>query len=125
MKLIVASALSLGAIICLLCPPLLQAGDGLADEVIVSKTDRKLYLIEDDKIIRSYDIALGLMPEGHKVQEGDFKTPEGEYMLTRRRINSDFFMAIQISYPNAADRERARELGVPPGDHIMIVTEEQ
>jgi murein L,D-transpeptidase YafK len=96
------------------------ASDELADQIVVSKSERKLMLLRGDEILRSFDIALGLVPEGHKEQEGDFRTPEGEYRLTRRRINSDYFMAIQISYPNAEDMSRARELDVAPGSYIMI-----
>jgi murein L,D-transpeptidase YafK len=96
------------------------AGDDLADQVVVSKSERKLLLLRGDEVLRSFDIALGLVPEGHKGQEGDFRTPEGDYRLTRRRIDSDYFMAIQISYPNAEDVSRARELGVAPGSYIMI-----
>lgn len=96
------------------------ASDELADQVVVSKSERKLMLLRGDEVLRSFDIALGLVPEGHKVKEGDFRTPEGKYRLTRRRINSDYFMAIQISYPNAADISRAGELGVAPGSYIMI-----
>jgi murein L,D-transpeptidase YafK len=96
------------------------ADEELADEVIVNKSERKLYLIDGDKIIRAYDIALGLVPEGHKQQEGDFRTPEGTYQLTRRRIHSDYFMAIQISYPNQDDIARASAKGVSAGSAIMI-----
>ena len=92
----------------------------VADQVIVEKSQRKLYLLQGEKVMRAYDIALGLAPEGDKVQEGDFRTPEGSYRLTNRRIDSDFFMAIQISYPDSRDVARARRLGVPPGSHIMI-----
>ena len=112
--------LSCATALAVLFSPVSPATEGIADKVIVNKSERKLYLMSGDNVLRSFDIALGLMPEGHKNQEGDFRTPEGDYRLTRRRVNSDFFMAIQISYPNAADRSRARELGVDPGDHIMI-----
>ena len=92
----------------------------LADRVVVRKSERKLYLMNGEEVLRAYDIALGLVPEGHKREEGDFKTPEGDYRLTNRRIDSDFFMAIQISYPNSADVAQALERGVSPGSHIMI-----
>ncbi len=78
----------------------LHASDDLADHVVVNKSERKLYLKKGDEVLREFDIALGLVPDGHKTREGDFKTPEGDYRLTRRRLNSDFFMAIQISYPD-------------------------
>ncbi len=98
----------------------LTAAELLADKVVVRKAERKLYLLHAGEVMRSYDIALGLVPEGHKEREGDFRTPEGDYLLTNRRINSDFFMAIQVSYPNRADVAHAERLGVPPGGQIMI-----
>jgi len=33
---------------------------------------------------------------------------------------SQFHLALHISYPNAADREKARKLGVDPGGEIEI-----
>ena len=98
----------------------LHAAEELADLVVVKKSERKLYLYSGEKILRSFDIALGLVPEGPKMQEGDFRTPEGSYRLDRRRIDSDFFMAIQISYPNEVDARSALSRGVSPGSYIMI-----
>ena len=98
----------------------LHAAGELADRVVVNKSERKLYLKKGDEVLREFDIALGLVPHGHKTREGDFKTPEGDYRLTRRRLNSDFFMAIQISYPDRDDVARARAAGVSPGSNIMI-----
>lgn len=92
----------------------------LADRVIVEKSVRKLHLYRGEEVLRTFDIALGLMPEGHKEREGDSRTPEGDYQLTNRLIESDFFMAIQVSYPNHTDVEHARRLGVAPGGAIMI-----
>jgi len=97
-----------------------RADDDMADHVIIKKSERRLYLMHGDDVLHEYDIALGLSPEGHKVQEGDFRTPEGGYFLTRRRADSDFFMAIEISYPNSVDVARAQELDVEPGGYIMI-----
>lgn len=91
-----------------------------ADEVVVHKTDRRLELLRDEQVLKSFDIALGLEPDGHKRQEGDSRTPEGRYRLIERNTDSDFFLSILISYPNADDRQRARAAGVPPGGQIMI-----
>ncbi len=90
------------------------------DRIIVDKSDRSLYLLSDGEIVRTMAIALGLVPEGHKVQEGDFRTPEGEYLIEAKNPDSDYFLSLKISYPNAADRARARQLGVDPGGQIMI-----
>lgn len=96
------------------------ARNTIADHVVVNKSERRLYLMRGEDVLREYKIALGLAPAGHKEQEGDFRTPEGKYLLTRRLVDSDFFMAIEISYPNSGDLVRSRELGVDPGGYIMI-----
>jgi murein L,D-transpeptidase YafK len=96
------------------------ADGGMADQVVINKTERRLHLMKEGVVLRSYDIALGLAPMGHKEQEGDFRTPEGDYLLTRRLVESDFFMAIEVSYPNAADMVRANKQGVSAGGNIMI-----
>ena len=50
----------------------------MADSVLVIKSKRKLYLLKDGEVLREFDIALGLMPNGPKQREGDFRTPEGK-----------------------------------------------
>jgi len=65
-------------------------------------------------------VALGLVPNGPKQREGDFKTPEGRYVLDARNVNSDYFLSIHVSYPDESDRARARAQGVDPGNGIMI-----
>jgi len=92
----------------------------LADSVLVVKSERKLYLLKGREVLRSFDIALGLMPEGPKRREGDFRTPEGRYFLEARNPNSDYFLALKISYPNRDDIRRAQAGGVEPGGQIMI-----
>lgn len=114
-----ACSLLLGSVLSLLSPGLFAA-DGLADHVVVEKSARKLYLMAGEQVLREFDIALGFTPEGDKQQEGDFRTPEGAYQLTRRRMDSDYFMAIQISYPNAKDLAEASARGVSAGSNIMI-----
>lgn len=92
----------------------------IADSVLVIKSERKLYLLKAGEILREFDIALGLVPTGHKQREGDFRTPEGRYVLETRNPSSDYFLSIKISYPNASDRARATAAGVDPGGQIMI-----
>jgi murein L,D-transpeptidase YafK len=92
----------------------------LADRVIVDKSDRKLLLLRAGEVLRSYKVSLGLRPEGHKQFEGDFRTPEGAYRLTRRNPNSEYFLSIQVDYPNDNDIARARRQGLKPGGAIMI-----
>jgi murein L,D-transpeptidase YafK len=92
----------------------------VADKVIIEKASRRLHLVQNGETFRTFRIALGIMPAGDKTREGDFKTPEGTYLLDSRNQNSDFFLAIHVSYPNAVDRQEASQLGVKPGGAIMI-----
>ncbi len=91
-----------------------------ADQVVVEKAARKLHLMQDGRTFRTFDIALGIQPDGDKEREGDFRTPEGRYRLDVRNPNSEFFLSIHISYPNQRDRREARQDGVDPGGSIMI-----
>ena len=90
------------------------------DKVFVDKSDRILTLMSHGKAIRSYRIALGDSPVGHKQQEGDQRTPTGVYTLDYKNENSIAHRSIHISYPNVADKAHAKSLGVSPGGDIMI-----
>jgi len=92
----------------------------LADRVVVRKSERHMYLMHGETVLRSYRVALGLNPVGPKEQEGDSRTPEGHYMLTRRNPRSEYFLSIQVSYPNDRDMLRARRNRLTPGGSIMI-----
>jgi murein L,D-transpeptidase YafK len=92
----------------------------LADRVVVRKSERHLYLMRGETVLRSYRVALGLNPVGPKEQEGDSRTPEGHYTLTRRNPRSEYFLSIQVSYPNDRDMQRARRNRLTPGGSIMI-----
>ena len=91
-----------------------------ADKVIVEKSQAKLLLMYQGKVINEYHVAFGAEPKGHKKQEGDERTPEGEYVLDYKKSNSSFYKAIHISYPNEQDKLNAKKLGVNPGGMIMI-----
>jgi murein L,D-transpeptidase YafK len=97
-----------------------EAALPLADRVVVRKGERKLQLLRNGVALRTFKVALGLRPEGHKQFEGDFRTPEGVYRLTRRNPNSEYFLSIQVDYPNERDLARARKQGLRPGGSIMI-----
>ncbi|HEX4377672.1 MAG TPA: L,D-transpeptidase family protein [Steroidobacteraceae bacterium] len=101
-------------------PADLSAPLPVADEVVVHKAERRLYLLRRGEVIRSYRVALGLMPQGPKERAGDFRTPEGRYQLTRRNTHSDYFLSILVSYPNAEDARRAHSHHEDPGGSIMI-----
>lgn len=77
-------------------------------------------LMEHGQPLRVYKVALGRQPIGAKERRGDHKTPEGLYVVDSKQSKSRFDLALHISYPSAADRERARNHGVDPGGEIEI-----
>lgn len=90
------------------------------NQLVVHKDERRLYLMSNDQVVRSYRISLGKTPEGHKLYEGDSRTPEGSYTIDFRNPYSDYYKSIRISYPNAKDRRLAESWGLRPGGNIMI-----
>ena len=92
----------------------------IVDKVFVDKSERILKLLSKDIVVKSYRIALGDSPIGHKHQQGDQRTPVGYYTLDYKNENSIAHRSIHVSYPNAADKARAKSRGVNPGGDIMI-----
>lgn len=86
----------------------------------VYKAARLVKLLHQDQVIRSYPMRLGFAPTGHKIQEGDGKTPEGQYVIDWRNPKSAFYKSLHVSYPNAKDQQNAQQLGVSTGGDIMI-----
>jgi murein L,D-transpeptidase YafK len=91
-----------------------------ADRVVVEKGKRSMHLMQNGRVLKSYKVALGQDPVGHKQQQGDSKTPEGVYTVDFRRTVSRFNLALRVSYPNSRDRQYAASRGVDPGGEIYI-----
>jgi len=91
-----------------------------ADKVLIEKKERRLTLLSNSEVVKTYKIALGGNPIGPKERQGDNKTPEGTYIIDSRNRDSGYHLSMHISYPNDKDKMRAKELGVSPGGDIMI-----
>lgn len=90
-------------------------------KLLLEKKKRKLHLLgPEGKKIRSYSVSLGANPKGHKRQQGDERTPEGNYLIDFGNSKSRFFRSLHVSYPNSQDRSRSRKQGKDPGGDIMI-----
>lgn len=99
---------------------LTACGGPQVDKVVVKKSNSKMHLIKNGEIVKTYDVAFGGNPIGHKKQEGDMRTPEGRYNLEYKNINSKFYKSIKIDYPNRRDVALAKLRGVNPGGDIVI-----
>jgi murein L,D-transpeptidase YafK len=91
-----------------------------ADKILVLKSARKLQLLKDGVVLKTYPIALGANPVGPKRAGGDGKTPEGVYTIDGFQPHSRYHLALHISYPNATDRAQAEAAHRDPGGDIEI-----
>ena len=98
----------------------MRCGTLRADRIVVHKARREMLFLLGNSLLRTYRIALGRDPIGHKEREGDGRTPEGRYIIDRRNPKSRYYLSLHISYPNEADRARAAAQAVDPGGDIMI-----
>lgn len=84
--------------------------------ILVKKSERKLYLYEivngKEQLRKTYRIALGNTPTGHKLQQGDGRTPEGDYYITHKNPKSNFYLSLGVSYPNIGDADAGLKNGL-------------
>jgi murein L,D-transpeptidase YafK len=92
----------------------------LIDRVVVLKSQRVLELLQQGQVVKSYPINLGLSPVGPKRRQGDNRTPEGLYSIDRHQAESQYHLALHISYPSEADTARAQAQQVDPGGAVFI-----
>ena len=90
------------------------------DSIEVYKSERKMHVYSDGKLLKTYTISLGKNPIGAKQFEGDNKTPEGIYTINAKNPNSGYHKNLGISYPEAKDISLANQLGKPTGGDVKI-----
>ncbi len=92
----------------------------IIDKLVVYKSKHKMEAYANGSLVKTYTIALGFSPNGHKQFEGDGRTPEGTYTINARNAKSAYHKNLGVSYPNAADRTYAETQGKSPGGDIKI-----
>ncbi len=92
----------------------------VADRVLVEKSARRLTLVRNGNALKTYKVALGRAPTGAKEYEGDQRTPEGIYTIDFHKPDSDYHLALHVSYPEQRDVDRAAAEGLSAGSDIMI-----
>jgi murein L,D-transpeptidase YafK len=74
-------------------------------ELIVDRSDHRLYIRQNGHTLRSFKVALGSTRKA-KEQNGDRATPTGNYKIQIVRDSDTFYKFIQINYPNMNDAKR-------------------
>ena len=94
--------------------------DVLVDSLVVSKSQYKMFVYQQGKLLKTYQVSFGGNPVGHKQFEGDEKTPEGHYTINAKNDKSGYNKNLGISYPNVQDINYAKSIGKSPGGDIKI-----
>jgi murein L,D-transpeptidase YafK len=85
--------------------------------LVIRKVERRLDLLDQERIVKTYRVVLGFSPDADKRSEGDGRTPEGEYFICTKNPKSKFFLSLGLSYPG----KEAAEGGLKEG----IITQEE
>jgi murein L,D-transpeptidase YafK len=88
--------------------------------LVVYKSKRELLAYSNGKLIKTYKISLGRNPIGHKLIEGDKKTPEGVYSIFAKNSSSGYHKNLGISYPNASDIAASKKMNQSTGGDVKI-----
>jgi murein L,D-transpeptidase YafK len=90
--------------------------------LVVKKSERKLELFDGEELIKTYRIVLGFAPEGDKDEEGDGKTPLGEFYVFTKNDKSKFYLSLGLSYPGIEDAKRGlKENLISRDEHDAII----
>ena len=89
--------------------------------VTVRKSEAVVELTCGGQLRGRFNATFGKNPVGPKLREGDERTPEGPYVISSRVVTPRFHRFLGVSYPNSADLQRAKQLGIThPGGVIGI-----
>ncbi len=90
------------------------------DHIVIVKNERKMYLYHKGVVQSVIPVSLGKDPVGTKIQQGDNKTPEGQFWISRKLCSPKYYRSLCISYPRPTDVTLAHNRGVNPGGNITI-----
>lgn len=90
--------------------------------IVIKKKKRELQVFDGERLTKTYAVVLGSAPEGDKNEEGDGKTPEGEFYVFAKNDQSKFYLSLGVSYPNMEDARRGlRENLISQEEHDAII----
>lgn len=89
--------------------------------VLVEKSIRRLTVLDGGKRVKRYRVVVGTNA-GDKEQEGDRRTPEGDFYICYKNPQSRFTLSMGLSYPSVEDAQRGLRQGlISQEQHDQIV----
>lgn len=79
---------------------LVTAIDKSQTTILIEKSKYRLTLYYQEQPIKSYPVVFGSNPQGDKLKEGDYKTPEGIFKIRDLYPHSSWSKFIWLDYPN-------------------------
>jgi hypothetical protein len=77
--------------------------------LLIDKNNYTLELRAGSTLLKTYAVCLGGNPVTRKLHQDNLTTPEGVYKIDYIQLQSQFYKALGVSYPNATDRARYAE----------------
>ncbi|EGL55504.1 erfK/YbiS/YcfS/YnhG [Methylophaga aminisulfidivorans MP] len=74
-----------------------------AYKIVIKRSENKLLIEKNDKVIRSYHAAIGSGGRKAKQMEGDRRTPMGIYHIVDIKDSDRFHLFLQLDYPSVRD----------------------
>jgi len=85
-----------------------ESADSQKVVLIVNKMEHYLEVFRDGIQVAQFDIEMGSNWIGHKEYRGDKATPEGHYLIVKKREKRKtiYYKALELNYPNVFDEEQ-------------------
>ena len=90
------------------------------DHIVVDKKKRAMYLYRKGQMVNTIPVSLGKNRIGTKIKQGDKKTPEGQYWVSRKLCSQGYYRSLFVSYSRPQDIALAKRRGVHSGGSITI-----
>lgn len=74
--------------------------------LLIDKSNYRLYLYEDTKLLKTYKVVFGSNNLRDKQMQGDKETPEGTFHIIDKRYHNRWSRFILLDYPNEASRKK-------------------
>jgi murein L,D-transpeptidase YafK len=87
--------------------------------ILIDKSEFRLYVKSDQRIIKEYPVVFGKNPVDDKLMQGDHCTPEGTFHILSKYPHKEWSKFIWIDYPNKNSWKKhkdAKESGRIPRD---------
>lgn len=78
--------------------------------IVIDKLEKKLFVYSGGVRKTIYEVGLGRFSLADKIHAGDEATPEGKYKIIKKILNSKYYKALLLDYPNEDDRRRFAEM---------------